>query len=107
MGETGDVFKDRADEEGSSVVTVSQGAYSELVSGQWRSFNRFCGGFQPQSEVDYEKSIRFPVAGSPSNRSLSYTWRFAGTGNHPQILLKTHNFLVTLDVQNLTLRWMM
>jgi Transposase len=85
----GDVFPDRADEEGRAYAAASSAAALELVSGTRGDFRRRCRRLQQQSEADHQKGIRLSVLSLRGNRLLPYVGSATGTGSYPQILLRT------------------
>gem|GEM_PF-601776 len=82
-----------AHEERRSYAARASGAFVELVSRQREPVEWQRRGPEYQSQIDDQKRLWFSNISWDRNRLISYTWSFTRTRSHPQILLKSQNFL--------------
>src|SRR5574341_510667 len=83
----------RADEEGGQDVARSPRPPAQLVPGQKADRAGCRRRLKQQSESDYEKSLRLQKLQRRKSGVISYTWKPARTGGHPQLLLVRQKFL--------------
>jgi len=62
---------------GGGDAETSQATSAELVPSPWGVYNRLCGGYEWQGEIDDEKSLWIQVVQSGGSRTPAHTWEAA------------------------------
>src|SRR5258707_11444806 len=96
-----DALADRADEESRQNFTRPPRTHPQLFSRSERVLQRRNRGSEQQSKSHYEKILRVPNLPRHRTGALSFTWKTARAGTHPQILLTNQISLALMRYMHL------